>query len=154
MRTAAHLSAVTQLRFLCLALAVPTLLGAQSDSSAPTPAVAGQRAERPANGAFSADQVARGETVFMSYCASCHSPDFHTGEQFRFSWFGRTVFDYFKSVKRTMPEDNPGGLSDDDYTRVIVYILTLNGFTPGPDSLKSDSLELKRIRIGEPARTP
>jgi len=92
--------------------------------------------------------------VFRSYCESCHAPDFHTGEQFRFSWLGRTVLEYFKLVKRTMPEDNPGGLTDDDYTRVIAYILKLNGFQPGPDSLKSDTLDLKRTRISEPARTP
>ena len=111
-------------------------------------------ADRPAAGAFSADQVAKGETVFINYCSSCHAPTFHTGEQFRFSWLGRTVLDYFKVVKSTMPEDNPGGLSDDDYTRVIAYILKLNGFAPGPDSLPSDSLSLKRVRIGERSSSP
>jgi mono/diheme cytochrome c family protein len=140
---------------LLCAIAVPAVAAAQTDSAAPTTSAAnGSAVERSANGAFSADQVERGKLVFESYCASCHAPDFHTGEQFRFSWYGRTVLDYFKLVKRTMPEDNPGGLTDDDYTRVIAYILKLNGFQPGPDSLRSDTLDLKRTRIGAPPQSP
>jgi hypothetical protein len=62
----------------------------------------------------------------------------------------RRLYDYFKVVKTTMPEDNPAGLPDDDYLRVIAYILKLNGYAPGADSLTADTLHLKRIRIGEP----
>ncbi|MEX2180142.1 MAG: cytochrome c [Gemmatimonadaceae bacterium] len=144
-----------RLRILALLLLLaPAALAAQSDSSAPVLPPAAVLPERLAAGAFSASQVAMGEDVFMAYCVSCHEPSFHTGEQFRFSWLGRTVLDYFKQLKRTMPEDNPGGLSDDDYTRVIAYILKLNGFAPGTDSLKSDTLELKRVRISEPSGSP
>ena len=123
---------------LLAALAVPSLARAQNGA-----------AERPVSGSFSADQAARGETVFVNTCAACHDPDFHTGEKFMFSWKGRTLLDYFKLVKSTMPEDNPAGLPDDDYVRVIAYILKLNGYAPGADSLRSDSLDLKRTRIGE-----
>lgn len=102
-------------------------------------------------GAFSEDQVKTGEITFQSYCLSCHTPTFHTGEQFRMSWLGRTVYDYFKVVKTTMPEDNPGGLTDEEYTRVIVYIFRMNGFTPGPDSLPADTAVMKGIRIAHSA---
>ena len=104
-------------------------------------------AERPATGAFTEEQAARGKTAYETFCASCHTTSFHTDEQFRFNWFGRTAYDLFKTLKTTMPEDNPGGLSNDDYTRVIAYIFKLNGFAPGPDSLASDTLSLKRVRI-------
>lgn len=130
---------------LIVALAAPTIGLAQNGS-----------AERPVSGTFSLDQATRGEKVFVASCASCHEPDFHSGEKFMFSWNGRTLLDYFKLVKSTMPEDNPAGLPDDDYLRVIAYILRLNGYAPGADSLRSDSLDLKRIRIGEsrePQRT-
>lgn len=99
---------------------------------------------------FSVDQATRGEVVFKAFCASCHEPDFHSGEKFRSSWYGRTLLDYFRNVKATMPEDNPGGLSDDDYLRVITYILKLNGFRAGADSLKADTVELRRIQIAAP----
>ena len=107
---------------------------------------------RPASaGVYHEDQAARGDSVFKRTCLSCHTPSFHADEQFRMNWLGRTVFDLFKLLKTTMPEDNIGGLSDDDYTRVIAYILKLNGFPAGADSLSSDSLSQKRIRIGDVA---
>ncbi len=87
--------------------------------------------------------------MFENSCAACHEKSFHTGEKFFFSWKGRTLLDYFKVVKSTMPEDNPAGLPDEDYVRVIAYIMTLNGYLAGSDSLRADSLHLKRIRIGE-----
>jgi mono/diheme cytochrome c family protein len=104
------------------------------------------------NGAYTETQAAQGDTVFRKYCASCHELSFHTGEQFRMNWFGRNVWDLFKILKTTMPEDNIGGLTNDEYTRVIAYIFKLNGFPASADSLKSDSLEMSRIRIG-PAST-
>ena len=99
-------------------------------------------------GVYTENQAVRGDSVFQRTCLSCHTPSFHSDEQFKMNWIGRTVFDLFKLLKTTMPEDNIGGLSDDDYTRVIAYILKLNGFPAGADSLSSDSLAQRRIRIG------
>jgi len=103
--------------------------------------------ERSAAGTYTEDQASRGKIVYDSYCAACHTTAFHTDEQFRFNWFGRTVADLFKTLRTTMPEDNPGGLGDDDYARVIAYILKLNGFAAGADSLPADTLVMKTIRI-------
>lgn len=126
-------------RLLVLLLLSSAPVAAQT-AGAPPP-------DRPAIGVYTDSQAVRGETVYSSVCASCHTTSFHTDEQFRFNWFGRTVYDLFKTLKTTMPEDNPGGLSDDDYTRVIAYILKLNGFQSGTDSLSSDTTAMKRIRI-------
>jgi S-disulfanyl-L-cysteine oxidoreductase SoxD len=123
--------------FLLFVLVLPSAVLAQNGS------------DRPVSGSFTEDQAARGETVFQNSCAACHDKAFHTGEKFMFSWKGRTLLDYFKLVKSTMPEDNPAGLPDDDYVRVIAYIVKLNGYAAGSDSLRADSLHLKRIRIGE-----
>jgi mono/diheme cytochrome c family protein len=129
-----------RLALVLLVAAAP--LGAQGGDVPP--------AERSAakHPAYTEDQANQGERAFKMHCASCHELSFHTGEQFRMNWFSRTVFDLFKIIKTTMPEDNIGGLTDDEYTRVIAYIFKLNGFPAGADSLRSDSLELKRIRIG------
>lgn len=120
-------------------IAVPLPLGAQTAASSSP--------DRSAAGLYTEDQAARGKIAYEANCASCHSTSYHTDEQFRSNWFGRTVLDLFRTLKTTMPEDNPGGLSDDDYTRVIAYILKLNGFQPGTDSLVADSTMLQRIRI-------
>lgn len=119
------------------------------------PAAAQQNAdERPVNGTFTDVQATRGDTAFHMFCASCHDQAFHTGEQFRMAWVGRTLRDYFRTLKATMPEDNPGGLTDDQYLSVIAYIMKLNGYSSGADSLAADTVALKRIRISEPSRSP
>jgi mono/diheme cytochrome c family protein len=117
-------------------------------ASAPLAAQNGAAATRSvAVGVYTEDQATRGKSAFDVNCASCHLPSDHTGDQFRMDWFGRNVYDLFKVLKTTMPEDNIGGLSDDDYTRVIAYILKLNGFPAGKDSLPSDSTALRQLRI-------
>jgi len=103
-----------------------------------------------AAGAYTEAQAALGENVYKALCSACHVPSDQSGEQFKMNWFGRTVFDYFTTLRKTMPDDNPGGLSDDEYTRVTAYILKLNGFPAGTDSLAADST-MKGIKIGPPA---
>ena len=117
--------------------------------AAPLAAQTADTTMKPASaGVYTEVQAVRGDTVFQKFCLSCHTPTSYSDQQFRMNWFGRPLFELFKTVKTTMPEDNIGGLSDDEYTRVLAYILKLNGFPAGADSLKSDSLEQKRIRIG------
>ena len=117
-------------------------------AGAPVAAQNGNGAQRSvAVGVYTEEQAIRGKSAFDVNCASCHLPSDHSGDQFRMDWFGRNVYDLFKVLKTTMPEDNIGGLSDDDYTRVIAYILKLNGFPAGKDSLASDSTMLRQLRI-------
>jgi mono/diheme cytochrome c family protein len=132
-------------KLLSLLLIAATPLSAQTVDTTSKPASAG---------VYTEIQATRGDTLFQKFCLSCHTPTFHADQQFRMNWLGRPVFELFKILKTTMPEDNIGGLSDDEYTRVIAYILKLNGFPAGADSLKSDSLEQKRIRIGAADGTP
>ena len=120
---------------------------------ASAPAVSAQEVRPATAGVYKEEQAARGDTVFQRSCLSCHTPGFHSDEQFRMNWIGRTVYDLFKLLKTTMPEDNIGGLSDDDYTRVVAYILKLNGFPAGADSLSSDSTAQRRIKIGADSTT-
>lgn len=128
---------MNRIALLLLAVALPAT--AQSN---------GTSAERPVAGAFTDSQAVSGETVFKATCASCHVATDHYGPQFKMNWFGRTVWDYFISLKKTMPDDSPGGLSDDEYTAVVAYILKLNGYPGGADLLSADSVSLKLIKIG------
>ena len=121
---------------LLLALALPA--AAQSNAAG----------ERPVAGSFTEDQAAKGENVFKATCASCHATSDFTGQTFKMNWIGRTVYDYFAGVKKTMPDDNPGSLSDDEYVRVVSYILSLNGYPAGKDSLSADSTSMKLVKIG------
>ena len=151
--TREHLFVVLVRILLLLAFSAASL-GAQTSPTPPKPSapVADTGATRDASGTYTDGQALLGEKAYLTNCASCHETSYHTGEPFRFSWFGRTVYDLFKVLKTTMPDDNVGGLSDDEYARVIAYILKLNGFAAGADSLQADSTFMRRIRIGNAIR--
>jgi len=121
-------------------LAAP--LGAQStDSTGVTPA-------------YSAGQATVGGSVYGTFCLSCHDDGYHTAAKFQTKWTGHTVYELFTTLRATMPDDNPGGLSNDDYVRVIAYILSQNGVPAGADSLAADSASMSRMRLTLPAQRP
>ena len=135
---------MTKFRVALALIVVSSPIAAQANGAAPPPPTRSAAT----HGAYSESQASDGEIVYKKVCASCHEMSFHTGEEFRMNWFPRNVWDLFKILKTTMPEDNIGGLSDDEYTRVIAYVFKLNGFPASADSLKADSLEMRTIRIG------
>jgi cytochrome c5 len=129
---------------LLLPLALLVLAGplAAQDSTAVPPAekLAGQ-------GAFSAVQAKRGEDAYNSFCITCHSAKEYTGEAFKTAWLGRTTFDIFTLISTTMPDDNPGMLQRQQYTDIVAYMLSLNGYPPAEAELPSDDEGMKRVRI-------
>lgn len=116
-------------------------------------AVAAQSPARPdsiraaADGAYTAKQAKQGETVFTGTCGNCHGVTEFSGPTFRRIWSGRSVYDFFDQVRNTMPLDNPGGLSREQYTHVIAYLLKLNEYPAGRIELPSTDAELRRVRF-------
>ncbi|HUQ79651.1 MAG TPA: cytochrome c [Gemmatimonadaceae bacterium] len=96
---------------------------------------------------YTESQAARGDTEHQNNCTSCHGTEKYAGDAFVKAWVGRTAFDLFDQLKTTMPDDNPGGLSVQQYTDIVAYIFKVNGMPAGTDSLSSDPEALRRIRI-------
>lgn len=92
-------------------------------------------------------QAARGATVYAGTCASCHEAGKFVGQAFVESWKDRRVYDLYALVRSTMPLDNPGGLKEQEYLDVMAYILQANHAPAGPDSLKADTLTMRKTRI-------
>jgi cytochrome c len=72
--------------------------------------------------------------VYATQCASCHGvegegfigpPVIGSGAALGVYANGKRLLDY---IEVTMPQSNPGGLSDEQYLQVLAYILVLNGF--------------------------
>ena len=65
-------------------------------------------------------------------------------------WARRTARDLYRELRRTMPDDNPGGLPRQTYVDVMAYILELNGYPAGPDELPPDDEVLGGFRLTPP----
>ena len=57
------------------------------------------------------------------------------------------MFEFVDRVQKTMPQDNPGGLSAQENGDIVAYILQVNKMAPGPADLSSDAAALKAITI-------
>lgn len=121
-----------------LLLAAP---GAASAQSAP------DSARSVLAGAYTLEQAAGGEAVFKGTCGNCHSSSQFIGPSFEVVWADRLVFELFDQLRSTMPLDNPGGLSREQYAGVIAYILKLNAYPAGDKPLPHDDAGLKLIRF-------
>lgn len=98
-------------------------------------------------GVYTADQAAQGQQIYELTCRSCHLPVTHTGPAFVAAWQGRPLWDLFRYIRELMPKNDPGILSPRETTRVLAYLLRMNGMPPGNDALPADSTTLSRIRI-------
>jgi hypothetical protein len=64
-------------------------------------------------------------------------------------WEGRSLATLFEYTRATMPESNPGSLTDDEFVDVIAYMLSVGGMRAGDAELRPDLSSLARIVIGQ-----
>lgn len=109
---------------------------------------AGQDAPRSTNdGVYSEAQASRGQALFQSRCTACHDTARFTGEGFVQNWAGQPMADIFTLVSKTMPEDNPGSLTPQQYADILSFFLKLNGFKHGDAELSGTEEALKAVTI-------
>lgn len=95
------------------------------------------------DGAFTAEQAARGKEIYDKSCANCHPMDFYRDRLTRFQ--NKPVGALFESVATTMPADNVGGLMTSEYLDVLAYILSGTGSPAGKEELTSDNMDAVTI---------
>ena len=106
-------------------------------------------------GIYSPEQAARGEAQYVERCAACHGATLNgTGEapglaggEFVSHYDQLTVGDLFDRVRTTMPQNDPGTLSRDQYADVVAFLLKSNGFPAGTTALDRRSEVLATIGI-------
>ena len=98
-----------------------------------------------ADGVFTEGQAQRGEMVFRQVCAACHGLGDFSGEAWLKRW--PTVGGLFDVVSSTMPQDNPGGLTAQQYADVLSFFLKSNGFRAGSTELPTANPALNAIAI-------
>lgn len=96
---------------------------------------------------FTASQATDGAHVYVNVCARCHAVAQWSGTTFAASWQNRRVSDFHDLVSATMPQDNPGSLTEKQYLDVTAYVLQQAGFASGSRPLTPDTVSLRRARL-------
>ena len=114
------------------------------------------------DGVFTEAQAARGRQIYSGACGLCHGrrlngapddPDMVSTPplaraRFLRVWEGRSLATLLAYTRLTMPEDNPGSLSEQEYVDVVAYLLSMSRMPAGGDELPPDARSLAHVVIG------
>ena len=97
------------------------------------------------DGIYTDEQADRGEPLYQSTCASCHSTDLSGGEMapglvggdFVWGWSGLTLGQMFEQMRVSMPQDDPSSVSRQEKADILAFILRANDFPVGDRELAS-----------------
>jgi mono/diheme cytochrome c family protein len=116
------------------------------------------------DGIYTEAQAERGAPVVSGTCSKCHGRTLNGAGQpdqppspaiarvgFLGRWEGRTVEALFDYIKSTMPKDNPGQLTDQQYADVIAVMLSMSKVPAGSSELAPDPAALRGIAIKKQA---
>jgi S-disulfanyl-L-cysteine oxidoreductase SoxD len=102
-------------------------------------------------GLYSEAQAARGLEVFTKICSECHEVEDLTNEDFRMNWDGTTLYELFDNIRTTMPDEEPGTLTHQQYIDVTAYVLQLNKLPAGAEDFSGDSTSASAVRLALPS---
>jgi cytochrome c5 len=97
------------------------------------------------DGVFTAEQAARGKTVFGTTCSACHGADLSggngpalTAEVFINHWMEGSLDALFAKVKSMPP--NRANLDSSAYIDLLAFLLDANAFPAGAHELNTESI--------------
>ncbi len=107
-----------------------------------------------ASPSFTAAQAATGHTQYGQACAACHGADLRgiTGPALIGQAFAKPADHYtlaliFNTIWQGTPAGAPDSLSRSEYLNITAYILSRNGFAPGPTPLTYATATTSRAPI-------
>lgn len=95
-------------------------------------------------GVYTEAQAILGKEDYDTNCKTCHAMKFY--RDIWFAWEERPLMNFWYILVSEMPSDNPGSLSNDEYTNIVAYILSDLGF-PAGDAPLDPSNEMEGITI-------
>src|SRR5262245_1051398 len=113
------------------------------------------------DGLYTDDQASRGNAVFITTCANCHTLDAQgnrplSGKKFWDSYTQKTVGDLFGFIQKNMPNGNGGTLSEKTYADLVALVLKSNGVPAGATELVPSAVAAIPIipKDGAPTELP
>jgi mono/diheme cytochrome c family protein len=89
-------------------------------------------------GVYTKGQARSGKALYEQHCQMCHDNKYFRPVLKR--WHGQTAAVLFDVMTSSMPENNPGGLMDDEYLDIMAYIFSRSRY---PDA----EMALTRARL-------
>jgi mono/diheme cytochrome c family protein len=113
------------------------------------------------DGVFTTTQAERGRAAYTGPCDRCHGsnldgaavdPDMLpsppvAGTKFLRKWDGRSLAALYEYTRATMPTNNPGFLTEQEFVDIIAYMLAVSGAQPGEIELTADAQSLAQIVV-------
>ena len=98
------------------------------------------------DGVYTPAQALRGQLAYVENCQSCHRANLSgyggvlIGAYFMESWRDESLDKFFALMKRTMPGNRPGSLTDRQYIDITAWVLLSNHFPEGRQELTATDL--------------
>jgi S-disulfanyl-L-cysteine oxidoreductase SoxD len=102
------------------------------------------------DGVYSLSQAEKGEKLYDNNCIRCHEgndPEGPTlkGRTFIERWREDHLDVLFDYIRKRMPADDAGKLSDIEYLEILAYLIEANGYGPGTRDLTVQGLPAIRL---------
>lgn len=85
------------------------------------------------DGIYTKDQAKVGEELYAAQCLICHDKKYFRPVLKR--WEGQSLSILYTVMSTSMPESNPGFLSEKEYVDILAYILSLSRYAAGDTEL-------------------
>ena len=82
---------------------------------------------------YSKAQAKVGEKLYADNCLLCHDTKYFRPVLKR--WEGQSLSILFTVMSTSMPESNPGFMTEKEYVDILAYILSLSRYAPGETEL-------------------
>jgi mono/diheme cytochrome c family protein len=110
------------------------------------------------DGVFTDAQATRGAETFAVACTACHGSSLSglgeapalVGAMFVSDFNGLTLGELFDRIRTTMPLNDPGVLTREQYADILAFVLKSNGYPAGQKDLSRRSEFLNTIRFEPP----
>ena len=118
-------------------------------------AVSAQQSQSVWDGIYTQEQAKRGEPLYSQACAGCHGSDLAgaemapplAGGQFTSNWDTLSVGDLFERIRVSMPADNPGGLTRQQYADILAFVFSKGDFPAGKTEVSTKTEVLTQIKF-------
>lgn len=99
---------------------------------------------------YSEAQAEVGEKLYADHCILCHDKKYFRPVLKR--WEGQPLSIIFTVMSTSMPESNPGFLTQKEYVDILAYILSLSRYAPGNSELDYRNGALNEIIVASRQR--